>query len=123
MEQLLEFAWHDVGLLHIELDRSNPGNADTVRMIVEWPELQPHPPARRSMIEFTDCYRLEAVMNFGIVCYETFLQAWPEPDHPGIARIQAWSGLTDLFCWVFETNSTGSLIKIIARGVTVRSLT
>ncbi|MFN3846218.1 MAG: hypothetical protein ACK4RZ_10420, partial [Paracoccaceae bacterium] len=60
MEQLLEFAWHDVGLLHIELDRSNPGNAETVRMIVEWEDWQPHPPALRSMIEFTDCYRLEA---------------------------------------------------------------
>ena len=123
MKRLLDFAWHDARLLHIELDRSNPGSADTVRMIVEWAEGEPRPPERRSMIEFTNCYRLEAAMNFGIICHETFLQASPAPDHPEIARIQAWSGLTDLFCWVFETNSTGSMIKVIARDVTVRPLT
>jgi len=89
LKQLLDFAWHDVRLLDIDIDRSDPGNADTVRITVEWAEWEPHPPEQRSIIEFTNCYRLEAVMNFGIVCDESLLDAWPEPDHPEIAKIQA----------------------------------
>jgi hypothetical protein len=111
-----------VRLLHIDLDRSRPGEADTVRLIVEWANWEPHPPEPRSVIEFTDCYRVEAAMNFGILCAETFAGAWAEPDHPQIARIAAWSGLTDLFCWVFETNATASTIRIIARGVSIKPL-
>jgi len=122
LKQLLDYAWHDVGLIDIVLDRSKPGDADTVRITVEWADWEPHPPEKRSIIEFTDCYRLEAAMNFGIICYETFLDAWPEEDHPHIAKIQAWSGITGLFCWVFETNSTASMIKIIARDVTIKPL-
>lgn len=119
---LQAFAWHDVQLLDLRVDRANPGEADTVRLTVEWGPWAPHPPEPRSVIEFTDCYRLEAAMNFGVVCRETILTATSEPDHPAIARIQAWSGLTDLFCWVFETNSTANTIRIIARGGTIRPL-
>jgi len=75
--------------------------------------------ALRAIISFTGCFtgcdRLEAAMTFDLICRETFRDAWSEPDHPHIARIAAWSGVKDLSCWVFETNATASVIRIIAR--------
>lgn len=120
MMVLQAFAWHDVQLLDLTVDRANPGESDTVRLTVEWGPWAPHRPEPRSVLEFTDCYRLEAAMNFGVLCRETFLTARSDSDHPALARIRAWSGVGDLFCWVFETNSTASTITIIARGVAIR---
>jgi hypothetical protein len=61
-------------------------------------------------------------MNFGIVCSETLLDAWSEPDHPLLSKVQGWSGRGDLFCWVFDTNPTASTITIIAESVSIRPL-
>jgi hypothetical protein len=120
LKQLLTFAWHDSRLIDMVVDRSIPGKVDTVRFTVEWSSWEPHPPERRSIIEFVNCYRLEAEMNFGVICSEQLSDAWQEADHPQIALNQAFHRKNDLFCWVFETASTGSTIKIIARDVIVR---
>jgi|GEM_PF-325592 len=119
LDELQSYAWHDVQLLDLSLDRSNPGYSDTVRLVVEWADWTPHPEEKRSVIEFSDCYWMEAAMNFGVVCRETFVDAWLEPDHPKIGEVQAFLKVENLFCWVFQTNSTGSTIKIVARRVSV----
>lgn len=123
LEKLLSLAWHDVELLNIFIDRSDTEKCDTVRLDVEWGPWEPKPTEKRSRIEFTGCYRIEAAMNFGIIGLETFDDAWLEPDHPEIARIQALFQPTgNLFCMVFETNSTGSIIRIFATDVTMCAL-
>lgn len=35
LKYLMAFAWHDIQLVDMALDRSKPGDADTVRFIVE----------------------------------------------------------------------------------------
>ncbi len=122
LNQLLSFSWHDVELHEVAIDRLNRENFDIIRLNVRWGPWGPKPEEELSCIEFSNCYRLEAAMNFGVVGVETLRSAWLEPDHREIARLQTSLMVRDLFCMAFETNSTGSIIKIIASSVTVRPL-
>lgn len=74
------------------------------------------------MIEFIDCYRLEAALNMGVAADESVRAVWLEPDHPDIARLQTFFGVANLFCWVLETNSTGSIIRIVAKAAAIAPL-
>jgi hypothetical protein len=114
--------WHDAVLLDISVDRSNPGSVDLVCLTIEWPAQPNESKARRSEIEFQDCYRFEASMNLGVVAEETIRDAWFEPDNAEVAKLQSVFGVTDLHCWVLETNSTASTIRIIARGASFKQV-
>lgn len=61
--------WHDSALLNIEIDRSNPGESDTVRILIQWPD------ESQSYVVFSECYFFEAKMNFGVIAEESILGA------------------------------------------------
>ena len=108
-----DLPWHDAELLSVEVDRRRAGHVDEVVIVVRWPD------ATTSRIRFLDCWRLEALMNFGIVAVETVLSAWEDGENEGVRRIQdTWgpgANVHDLRCFVIETNSTGGTITVYAR--------
>ncbi|WP_343671704.1 hypothetical protein [Chitinophaga sp.] len=97
--------WHDSILQNIFIDRSNPGESDTVEMTIDWYD----EPA--SKIVFKNVVLFKATLNFGIYVKETILQAWIATDDPDLKKGQR------LNCYMIETNSTGGIIKIIAESV------
>jgi len=109
-----DLLWHDAQILNIEIDRRDPGHRDEVVVVVTWPD------TRTSRIRFHDCWRIEALMNFGIVALESVLTASEESDNEGLRRIrETWAhvgiGLHDLRCFTIETNSTAGTITVYAR--------
>lgn len=109
-----DLPWHDAEILSIEIDRRRPGNVDEVVLVVTWPD------ETASHIRFQNCWRLEALMNFGIVAPESVRTASEESDNEGIRRVREdWSkvGLEvhDLKCFNIETSSTASTIVIYAQ--------
>ena len=107
--------WHDSILKSIYIDRSNPGNVDTIEMIIDWYD-EPE-----SRIIFQDVYLFKATMNFGIIAQESILTASiAPPDDPDLLEFYhkiKFPKHIRLNCYVIETNSTGGLIKIIAENV------
>jgi len=108
--------WHDSILKSIYIDRSNPGNTDTVEMIIDWYDR----PA--SKILFKDVYLFKVVMNFGIIADETILSAYISPsDDEELLAVHRRLGMNTagvkLNCYVIETNATGGIIKIISETV------
>lgn len=109
-----DLPWHDANLKYIHIDRSDPGNQDTVKILVEWPD------GLASIIEFIDCYALKANMNFGIVANESILTAECLMDSEELNLIHnKWlkmgAKLKSLKCFRINTNSTNSLIDIFAK--------
>lgn len=114
-----DLEWHDATLLWIELDRRDPGNRDEIALVIEWPD------GRRNRLVFTDCYLLEARMNFGIIASESLLSATCSADSPEVNKVRETcrrygADFPDLHLFEIETNSTGSRIHIVARGFDVR---
>jgi hypothetical protein len=110
--------WHDAVLTEIRIDRSNPGYADSVELFIRWPG------GRRSSVMFNDCYAMQAEMNFGIVAQETVRSFDVLIDDEMIDSVRAAFtaaklAISDLKCFVLETNSTASSIKILARSVNI----
>jgi len=68
-ENFNELPWHDSVLESIFIDRSNPGENDSIRIEVEWSD------GKHSSIIFHDCYAITADMNFGVIASETILTA------------------------------------------------
>jgi len=106
--------WHDAVLLSLNLDRRAPGKRDEVALIVEWPD------GRKQRVCFTDCYALEAQMNFGVIAPESIRAAHCIADSPKLAEIRRrWAvlgvALESLRCFEFSTNSTASRICIYAK--------
>lgn len=109
-----DLPWHDAEILSIEIDRRSPGLLDEVVLVVTWPD------EVTSRIRFQNCWRLEALMNFGIVAPESVLTASEDSDSEGLRRVrEKWSkvGLevSDLRCFSIETNSTASTISVYAQ--------
>lgn len=109
--------WHDSILKNIFIDRSDPGNKDTVELTVEWYEDD-----SESKLVFSKVYWLKATMNFGIIANETIYNAHIAPsDDPDLLHFyKKWKGGFDhikLNCYIIETNSTGGEIKILAEDV------
>ncbi|OMP76231.1 hypothetical protein [[Flexibacter] sp. ATCC 35208] len=108
--------WHDSILKNIFIDRSDPGNVDTVEMTIDWYD-EPE-----SKIIFRDVYLFKATLNFGIIADETILNAeiaiQEDPDL--INFYQKAKGVLaskKINCYIIETNSTGGTIKILAETV------
>jgi hypothetical protein len=106
--------WHDAIIKNIELDRKNPGLNDTISLEIEWPNNQ------ISKIIFTDVYFVKMNLNFGIMAPEAIYSAFViEKEDDDITNFYIkWKGLMDditIKCYVINTLSTGSEIKILAK--------
>jgi len=110
--------WHDSALLNIEIDRNNPGENDSVRIFVKWPD------GTEGSIVFNDCYFFEAKMNFGVVAEESILNAVCSGDGDELSLIRnKWSQLGvelgNLLCYTINTNSTNSSLKVFSLSMSV----
>lgn len=106
--------WHDTLLLSLSIDRRAPGERDEVVLLVRWLD------DREQRIRFSDCYSLDAQMNFGVVAPELIRAAHCTSDSPQLAAVrQRWATvgveLGDLRCFEIFTSSTASAIRICAR--------
>jgi hypothetical protein len=106
--------WHDAVLLSLNIDRRAPGERDEVALLVEWPD------GRKQRVRFTDCYALDAQMNFGVMAPESIRVARCIADTPKLAGMrQRWKALgielEDLRCFEFIANSTASEIRVYAK--------
>lgn len=111
--------WHDSTVLKIEIDRHNPGTTDIIKVgVLTYDDI-------KLELLFYDVYWSECKMNFGVVARESILRAYTEGEEN--SRIKdlklKWQGNIDhvrLNYYEIETNSTGSTIKIIAKGVVIQ---
>lgn len=105
--------WHDAILLSLIIDRSSPGENDTVVATIEWED------GAANRIIFTDCYFLEARMNFGIIAEEAIVRATCSDQGVRLHEIKkTWRDvgveLTGLRRYCISTSSTNSDINIYA---------
>lgn len=108
--------WHDAELRSVQIDRRSPGVADDVLLQVVWPD------TTASVVRFHDCYRFQCSMNFGVIATETIRTATCAAGNKALDEIRnRWSAidvrLSDLKEYRFETNPTGSILRIFARAV------
>ena len=107
-----DIEWHDQILNGININRTNPGNNDSIEMKVVIDGIE-------MIVLFDDVYFADIKMNFGVVAEESIRYAIINNDDVEIINIQRkWSGagseLDKLLCFELNTNSTNSLIKIYA---------
>ncbi len=121
-ESFAELPWHDAVLLRLTIDRRVPGERDELVLLIEWID------GRKQEVRFTDCYAMEAQMNFGVIAPESILEAECRSHTLKLAEIrQRWSTLNahleDLLSFEFTMNSTASVIRIFARQFDIVDLT
>ena len=107
-----DIKWHDQILSGIYINRTNPGNNDSIelKVVIDGIEMT---------VLFEDVYFADIKMNFGVVAEETIRYAIIIKDDIEIINIRRkWSGaggeLERLLCFELNTNSTNTLIKIYA---------
>lgn len=113
-----ELEWHDAIIQSIYIDRENPGEKDTVKLAIVWPDRQ------TSTIDFFDCYGLTMNMNFGFIALESILYAKCLDDSPELTSLyEFWNTMNinvknygNIQHYIINTNTTNSLIQIFARG-------
>jgi hypothetical protein len=106
--------WHDALLLIVTIDRREPGERDEVVLIVEWPD------GPKQQVRFSDCYALDAQMNFGVATSDSILTVDCMSNHPKLAELRRkWSAVSvdlgDVLCFEITMNLTASVIRIFAR--------
>lgn len=109
--------WHDCILENIFINRSDPGNNDSIEIVIKWYEDN-----SVSKLVFKNVYLFKAAMNFGIIANESIDMAYiaPSDDNDLVNFYSKWKGAYDhisLNCYVIKTSSTGSEIKILAETV------
>lgn len=105
--------WHDAELLDIIVDRRNPGERDQVVIHICWPCGQ------QNELIFSDCFELEAKMNFGVIAPESIQTALQIDESQKLTEIKnKWAqigiDLGKLKCFEVRTNSTNSVVRIYA---------
>lgn len=113
--------WCDATLLGVNIDRSEPGTRDEVRVEVRWPD------GREGAVRFSDAYGCSAVMNFGVLGEEGIEFAVIDDDEPGLRDLlDHWDAvgypLSGVRCYRIEMSSTGSVILIYAKTWRVENL-
>ena len=108
--------WHDAELRSIHVDRSKPGEVDSVQLEVVWPD------GEATVIRFHDCYRFECSMNFGVVAVETIREASLSSSSSAVDEVRRkWAAigvsLANLKEYRIVTTSTGSVLVILACSV------
>lgn len=110
-----EFYWHDVIIRNIQIDRTNPGNDDSVLFEIERPEDN-----EMGVLVFEEVYWTSMNLNFGIIADESILSATQldEQNEDIIKFYSKWKGAMNevkLNTYKIELNSSGGEIKIIAK--------
>jgi hypothetical protein len=112
-----ELYWHDSIIKRVEIDRSNPGENDTIVFYIDWYDIG------IGKLLFESVYSIHIEMNLGIVADECICAAFEssKDDVDLIKFDKRWNGIIDenLSCYVIKTASTGSEFKIIAKGFSV----
>ncbi|MCF3483192.1 hypothetical protein GUL16_05715 [Stenotrophomonas maltophilia] len=113
--------WCDATLLAINIDRSNPGVCDEVKVQVRWPD------GRQEIVCFSEAYGCSALMNFVVLGEEGIEFAKVDDDEPGLADLlDRWKAvgypLSGLKSFRIETSSTGSVILIYAKSWRIEHL-
>jgi hypothetical protein len=113
-----DYHWHDAQIKNIEIDRSNLGNKDIVSFELNWAD------KGSGRLIFEEVYWSRLNLNFGIVASECIDNAFvtEQNDEDLINLYKLWTpmiGDINLTCYVIKTISTGSEIKIIAKGFKV----
>lgn len=109
-----DYEWHDAIVKKISIDRTNPGNNDVISMDIEWPN------DKTGTVHFENVYWANMSLNFGIVARETILFASvAKDDNPDLMAFcltnAGYYNCSNLNMYMIEFNSTGSIIKIIAK--------
>ncbi|TCC96388.1 hypothetical protein [Pedobacter psychroterrae] len=110
-----EYYWHGSEIRNIEIDRRQPGENDTISFEIDWSD------SGEGKLIFEDVYWTKLNLNFGIVAPECIDLAFVSTDDDSdlIAFYKLWGNRINdikLTCYVIKTLSTGSEIKIIAKG-------
>lgn len=116
-----QYDWHDAIIKLISIDRNKPGVNDKITFEIEWED------RRKSILEFEEVYWASMLLNFGIVAEETILNAQTlnKDDTDLVNFYTSWNNLlndTNLTAYLIELNSTGSIIKIIAKRYIISDL-
>lgn len=114
-----DFYWHDAIIKNIQIDRLNPGNKDSIKFEIEWPEDRGN-----VTFLFEEVYWVRMTLNFGIVAEETILNSIElADDNQDLINFHSkWKGAmkdVKLKTYKIELSSTGGEIKIIAKGFRV----
>jgi hypothetical protein len=112
MMKFEDVEWHDQTLIGIYIDRTNPGNNDSIELKVLIDEVE-------MTVLFENVYFADIKMNFGVIAQESIRYAIINYEDCEITNIQTkWSkarGVLDkLLCFEINTNSTNSITKIYA---------
>lgn len=110
-----DFYWHDAIIRNIQIDRTNPGNDDSVLFEIEWSENN-----EKGVLVFEEVYWTSMTLNFGIIADESILIATQlDEQNEDLAKFYSkWNGAMNevkLNMYKIELNSTGGEIKIIAK--------
>lgn len=116
--------WHDVVIDKYVIDRSNPGNEDTIQFFLS------DYSGKKMKLIFWDVYQSNMRLNFAIIPAEgkeTICCAHQEGSENELVQnlYKSWKGLFDdipLNYYEIEMNSTGSKIQIVAKGFTYEIL-
>ncbi|MGN6566868.1 MAG: hypothetical protein ACTHJ0_02885 [Flavipsychrobacter sp.] len=107
-----DFYWHDSILERIMIDRTDPGNSDTIVLEIDWYDEGP------GRLIFEEVRLAKFSLNMGIIALETMDKGYTVDNDPDLLNYYArWKGLFDdvkLNTYVIKTLSTGGEIKIIA---------
>lgn len=113
-----DYYWHDSVIRNIVIDRTNPGNKDTIVFEIDWTD------KGIGHLIFENVYWVSLNMNFGMIVAECIDLAYVA-DQSDLALnnvYQKWGGLINdvkLSCYVIKTLSTGSDVKVISSGFKV----
>lgn len=114
---ITEYPWHDAILKEIRIDRSNPGNDDTITMIVIWDT------GVESTFSFKDVYYAKLNLNFGVIADECISDViyLPKSSDDVVSFIRKWEKLVpdigEILFVEIKTISTASSIRIFAKQI------
>lgn len=114
-----DFYWHDAIIKNIQIDRLNPGNEDSIKFEIVWPEDK-----GKVTFVFEEVYWAMMHLNFGIIADETIMGAIVLDEHNQdlVNFYSKWKGAMNevkLNTYKIDLNSTGGEIKIIAKRFSV----
>ncbi|MEM6572233.1 MAG: hypothetical protein AAF957_27710 [Planctomycetota bacterium] len=117
-ESFDDIQWHDASLKLLGIDRGQPGIRDEISM-----EIVDVNGTAYTLV-FTDCYEAHLALSFGVTAEETVrdVRRSSQSDSLESMRIK-WVrtdvDLSDVQQFEFETNSTASVIRILARACVI----
>jgi hypothetical protein len=104
----------------INIDRSDAGNKDEIEFILKKDE-------NLFNLKFMDVYQANLNLNFGVVSEETIREAYILDENDLLNEIKnKWSkigvSISDLKCYLIETNSTSSNLLIYSIDFVIKKL-